>query len=412
MSTTAPQKLAEVKAPEAGTAEPPPRRGRSRKALLGGGAVAVLLAGVGGYQWLTRGEETTDNAQVEGGVVPLAVRVAGPVLRLHVKDNARVHAGDLLAELDPREYAVRVKQAEAELESARAQAQAADAQEAVTEAGARGGLTSARAVVSSSTAAVSSAEAQVSVARAALSRAETQARKATLDLERVRQLRTENVVPQQALDDAQAASETAQASVEGARAQLAAAEEARSIAQSKRAEAQGQLDQSTPIDAKMAAARANAALAHARVKSAEAALEQARLLLDYTRILAPADGQVSSFSLHEGQLVSPGQLVAELVPAQTYVVANFKETQLGAMRPGQRVEVKVDAFSGRTFEGQVESLSGATGARFSLLPPDNASGNFVKVVQRVPVRIAWTQPVDGLGLRPGLSAEVTVYTRQ
>jgi membrane fusion protein (multidrug efflux system) len=182
------------------------------------------------------------------------------------------------------------------------------------------------------------------------------------------------------------------------------------VAQSRVAEANGMLDTNTPVDAKVAAARANAALANARVTTAEAALELARLNLSYATLVAPTDGVVSKLTVHAGQLVSPGMPVAELVPEGTYLVANFKETQVGQMKAGQRVDVEVDAYSGRKFEGEVESLSGGTGSRFSLLPPDNASGNFVKVVQRVPVRIRWkTAPTD-VTLRAGMSATVTVHT--
>jgi membrane fusion protein (multidrug efflux system) len=167
---------------------------------------------------------------------------------------------------------------------------------------------------------------------------------------------------------------------------------------------------SAPIDAQIAVARSQAALAHARVKSAEAQLTLAKLQLSYTKLVSPEDGFVSKLSAHEGQLLSPGQPVAELVPRAAYVVANFKETQIGEMRSGQKAEVSVDAF-GRTLEGQVDSLSGGTGARFSLLPPDNATGNFVKVVQRVPVRIKLLNIPSGTEMRAGLSVDVTVHVK-
>ncbi|MFY0566362.1 HlyD family secretion protein [Archangium lansingense] len=385
------------------------KRGRRGALLLGSTAVAVL-AGIGGYVLLTRGQEATDNAQVQSDMVPINARVGGPVLHVNVGDNARVKKGDVLVELDSREYAVRLKQAEADLVSANAQAQAAESQMDVAEASARGGHSTARAVVSSSTAAVRSAEAQVEVARAAMARAETDAQRKALELERVQRLRESEVAAQQELDDALAANQAAQASLAGARAQLAAAEQAHQVALSKVEEAQGQLDQSAPVAAKIVVARASAELARAKVTVAEAALEQARLQLEFTRVLAPADGTVSKLSVREGQLLTAGQPVARLVPPRTYVVANFKETQVGHIRPGQRVEVRVDAFPGLTLSGQVESLSGGTGASFSLLPPDNASGNFVKVVQRVPVRISWKDPPGDLPLQAGLSAEVTVFT--
>ncbi len=164
------------------------------------------------------------------------------------------------------------------------------------------------------------------------------------------------------------------------------------------------------MGAQLAAAHAAAELARARVKVAEAQLRTARLQLDYTRVVAPEDGVVSRLGVHPGQNVQPGAPVAELVPSRTYVVANFKETQIGRMRPGQPAEIRLDAYPGRVFEGTVESRSGGTGARFALVPPDNASGNFVKVVQRVPVRITWTKPPD-VPLAAGLSAVVTVRVR-
>jgi membrane fusion protein (multidrug efflux system) len=182
------------------------------------------------------------------------------------------------------------------------------------------------------------------------------------------------------------------------------------VAQSRVAEAHGLLDTNTPVDAKVAAARAGADLAHARVTTAEAALELAKLSLSWATVVAPTDGVVSKLNARVGQLVAPGMALAELVPQATYVVANFKETQVGAMKAGQAVELEVDAFGGRKFHGVVESLSGGTGSRFSLLPPDNASGNFVKVVQRVPVRIRWKEAPADVVLRAGMSVVVTVHT--
>jgi membrane fusion protein (multidrug efflux system) len=167
--------------------------------------------------------------------------------------------------------------------------------------------------------------------------------------------------------------------------------------------------QSAPVDTQLAVARAGAALAHARVQGATAALALARLQQSYTHVVAPSDGVVSRLSVHEGQLIQAGQAIAELVPSATYLVANFKETQVGRMHDRDRAEIRIDAFPGRVFEGEVESLSGGTGARFSLLPPDNASGNFVKVVQRVPVRIRWRNPPSDVALRAGMSCDVTVH---
>ena len=192
---------------------------------------------------------------------------------------------------------------------------------------------------------------------------------------------------------------------------MALAEDARRGAQSRVFEARGRLNQSTPVAPQIEAARAGAALAAARVRSAEAALTLARLQLDYTRSVAPADGFASKLAVHEGQLVAAGQPLVEVVPAQSYIVANFKETQIGRMRIGQAAKIDVDAFPGRELVGRVDSLAAGTGASFSLLPPDNSTGNFVKVVQRVPVRITLVNPPAELALRTGLSANVTVDVR-
>jgi membrane fusion protein (multidrug efflux system) len=184
---------------------------------------------------------------------------------------------------------------------------------------------------------------------------------------------------------------------------------ARQAASAHVGEAHGQLEQRAPVDTQVAIARAAADVAHAHVTSAEAAVALAELTVGYTRVTAVRDGIVSRLAVREGQLVQPTQTLAMLVPTETYLVANFKETQIGRMHPGDRVDVHVDAFPGVVLQGRVESLSSGTGSRFSLLPPDNASGNFVRVVQRVPVRIAWSSLPSEVELRPGLSADVVVH---
>ena len=383
--------------------------GRRRVAIILGVGVVAIAAYLG-IRALGANRQTTDDAQIEADVVPLAPRVGGQVAVVRVADNAHVKKGDILVEIDQADLKAKLKQSEGELAAAKAQAAAAEAQATVTESGARGGLSSAKAQVSTSKAQVSSAEAQIASAKAQVVRAESDVRRVTNDLDRTRKLREANALPQERLDNAQSAFDAAQAQLSAAQAQLSAAEESRHVAQSRVAEANGMLDTNTPVDAKVAAARANADLANARVTTAEAALEIARLNLSYATVLAPADGVISKLTVHAGQLVSPGMPVAELVPEGTYVVANFKETQVGEMKEGQRVELEVDAYSGQKFEGVVESLSGGTGSRFSLLPPDNASGNFVKVVQRVPVRIKWKTTPNDVTLRAGMSATVTVHT--
>jgi membrane fusion protein (multidrug efflux system) len=398
----------------ASPAGPPPhvveerRKGGLKKIAIVGVVGAVVVGGYFASLAMHAADQQTDNAIVDADVVPVAVRTSGLVAHVRVVDNQAVKKGDVLVELDTAELQAKLRQAEAELAAAQAQDATADAQRAVAEAGARGGLSTAKAQVTSAQAALSSQAAQLEAAAAQLSHAEVQAKKAQSDLERATKLRASGALTQEALDNAFAADDGAKTALAAARAQVHVAEEARHLAESRVQEAGGVLDANTPLDAKIAAARGAAAVAKARVQTAQAAVDLARVVLSYGTVTAPADGTVSRLTVREGQLVSAGQTLASLVPHTTYVVANYKETQVAAMKPGQRVDIEVDALPGEHFEGVVDSLAGATGSRFSLLPPDNASGNFVKVVQRVPVRIRWTKAPEGV--LAGMSAVVTVHT--
>jgi len=388
-----------------------PASSRRRPYVIVLALVALGLVAFGAAAWISRGKESTDDAQVDADTVIVSARVGGTVLHVHVTDNQEVKKGDLIVELDPADLAARVRQAEAGLAAARAQSAAADAQVGIVDAAAKGGLSAARAQLSGSAVSVASADSQIAAARAALSRAQAEAGKADADLQRAEALRKDEAIPQAQLDAYRSGAQAARAQVAQAEALLAATLDTRRTAQSQIAEADGRVQQSTPVEAQLEAARANADLARANVQAAEAALALARLQLSYTRIESPVDGHLSRLAMHEGQLVQTGQQVVTVVPNATYVIANFKETQVGAMRSGQRAEITIDAFPGRTFLGKVESASPGTGARFSLLPADNASGNFVKVVQRVPVRIGWVDVPPDVQLAAGLSADVTVSTR-
>ncbi|MFI5307222.1 MAG: HlyD family secretion protein [Polyangiales bacterium] len=385
---------------------PPAPTGRRRFAMLGA-LVVVALLGAAGYSLLTARREGTDDAQVESEAMPIGVRVGGTVRALHVSENQRVKRGDLLLEIDDADLQAKVAQANAELAVAQAQAETAKAQEQVVSATATGGLHSAKAQFSSSQVGVQSADVQIEIAQATLSRAQTDARRAQLDLQRAQELEKSSAISQDRFDSAQLAYDSAEAALVQARAGLAAATDSRAAAVSRVADAQGKLAASTPTDALIGAAHAQTQLAQARVKAAQAMLELAQLQLSYATLTAPQDGVVSKLGVREGQLLGESQTVAVLIPSATYLVANFKETQIGRMRVGDAADVELDAYPGKRFSAAVESLSGGTGARFSLLPPDNASGNFVKVVQRVPVRLAWKSPPN-LALQAGLSAEVTV----
>jgi membrane fusion protein, multidrug efflux system len=376
--------------------------------IIGGVAAAILVAG-GLYLLLTSGHESTDDAQVAADVVSLSARLGGQVLAVHVVENQPVKKGQPLVDIDPSEARIRVQQAEGDLATARAQESAARAQIKVAEAGARGSLITAQAGVRGSEAGVQGAADRIAQARAALARAEASAQKARLDYERASTLGGEGDIARAQVDTARAARDTAEADVAQARAAVSAAGSARTSAQAEVGEARGRLRESNDVEAEIAAARGAADIAHARVATAEAAVAQARLTLSYAHVEAPADGLAARLTVRVGQQVTVGQALLQLVPPQTYIVANFKETQVRRMRPGQPATIKVDALN-QEFEGEVESLSGGTGAAFSLLPPDNASGNFVKVVQRVPVRIRWSGPTADRA-PVGSSADVDVKVK-
>lgn len=412
MSTASPDTLSDPRAPALEETAPlPVKRSRAKPYVVLGGVLLLAMAAYFLFAWMTRGSESTDDAQIDADVVTVSGRVGGSVSKVHVAENQQVRKGDLLVEVDPADLSAQKKQAEAELAAARAQADGADAQVRIVEATSRGGLSAARAQLSGSTQSVEGAGAQIEVAKAALARAKAEAGRAETDLVRAETLRKDQAIAQAELDTAMTNAESARAAVALAQAQLAAATDMKRTAQTQIAEAQGRVEQSAPVEALLAVARANALLARARADAAEAALILARSQLSYARIEAPTDGVLSRLAVRDGQLMQPGQQVVVIVPDKTYVLANFKETQVGRMRPGQRAEISVDAYPGRTFEGRVESTSPGTGARFSMLPPDNASGNFVKVVQRLPVRIAWVSVPPDVRLAAGMSVDVTVETR-
>lgn len=386
-----------------------PRRAKRMYTILAIVVVLILVA-YGAFALVGSGNEKTDDAQVAADVVSVASRIPGQIVAVHVKENQPVQRGALIAEIDPRDAEVKVAQAEGELETARAQAAESDAKVRITGATASGGFSAAQAAVESSRESVGAQASTVNEARAGVQRAEANARKAAADWERARDLGAKGDISKAQVDTARAANESAQADLASARARLQSATNSQQLAEANVKQAQGRLTQSTSVEAQVTAAQATANLGHAKVHTAEATLAAAKLALSYTKITAPADGIASKLAVHPGSLVTAGQPIVQLVPRATYIVANFKETQVHAMRPGQRVHIKIDALDGDEFEGKVDSLSGGTGASFSLLPPDNASGNFVKVVQRIPVRISWNGPTSDR-IPAGSSADVTVYTK-
>jgi membrane fusion protein (multidrug efflux system) len=388
----------------------PPKKKRALRAyviLVGLATAVVAIYFIHGY--VTRNVVATDDAQVDADVVPVATRVGGVILHMKVTDNQKIEAGAVIAEIDDADYKAKVAAAQADLDAANAQAESADAQVDIVKSTSGGALSSAKAQLQGTGASVRSASAQVDAAEAAVARAKSDLGKAIADLDRAKKLHDAGAVSGQALENAQHARDSAQAQVDAAVANLAAARDQQSLSVSRVAEAQGRVVQSTPVDRQIASAVAAAKLAHARVQSMQAALDLAKLSLGYTKITAPVSGFVSRLGAHEGQMVQAGMTLVMVVPAKTYVIANFKETQMERIRPGDEVEVSVDALGGSSLHGKVDSISAGTGARFSMMPPDNATGNFVKVVQRVPVKIVWDDGQDLAQLHAGLSVEVKIH---
>jgi len=393
-------------------------------------AVAVALVagvGAGAWWWSTRGQESTDDAQVDAHVTPVAARIGGTVLHVPVVDNQQVKAGDVLVELDKRDYQIALDRARAELSTAEADALAANALVPITATTSKSSVVSAESGVEQSQAAVDEAQhsiealdARLAAARARLVGDEAKATRDERNAERLKGLLAKDEVSQQQYDAALAQAESARATVAESRAQIREAELAVQGARSRLSQVKGaqqragaELASARTEPSQMAATRARAASAAAKVEQQKAAVARAELDLERATIKAPTDGIVSRKSAEPGQVIQPGQPLMTIVPLdRIWVTANFKETQIDQMRVGQTAEVEVDAYGGQTFKGRVESIAAATGSRFSLLPPENATGNFVKVVQRVPVKIVLDSGQDQEHLlRPGMSVTPTVYTR-
>ena len=387
----------------------PARRSRAKVVLPALVAVAGLI---GGALYLHgRGKESTDDAFVESHVANVAPRVQGQVLHVLVKDNQAVNAGDVLVELDDRDATARSHAAKADLESAEATLAASNAQFALAEHSVDASLRQAKGGVTQAFAQSGSSKAQIDQARADLTAAQSRAALTNMELLRAKKLNADGAVAQAELDRRSAENDQAIAAVEQAKARLSGASVGLVNAGGGIESAQGRLAaaQTGPDQVQVAAAQVD--VAKARVDQAKAALEQAELNLSYMKVRAPSRGVVSRRSVEPGQLVDPARPLLALTELDdSWIVANFKEDQLGSLRVGQSAQVTLDAFSGRKLRAHLDSFSGGTGSRFALLPPDNASGNFTKVVQRVPVLIRIDDKPQDIVLRPGLSAFVVVHT--
>jgi membrane fusion protein (multidrug efflux system) len=374
--------------------------------------VIVLLAA--GIWWRSTFTEDTDDAQVNGHLIQVSSRIGGQVLKVDVEENQVVKAGDPIAELDPRDFQVAVENAQAALASAQANAAAANVNVPITSINTGSNLRSADADVSGTKASVAQAEQQLAAAHARVAQAQANLTKAQADLERYKPLVDKDVISKQQWDAAVAAADGYKAAVADALATEQAASDGVRVAHDRVTQSQALQKYAETGPQQVAAQTAHAKQAQAQVDQAQAQLDQAKLNLSYTKIVAPAAGIITRKSVEVDQNVSSGQNLLTLVSLEDlWITANFKETQLKHMTAGQQVEIAVDA-TGKSYGGKVTQIGGATGSVLSLFPPENATGNYVKVVQRVPVRIDFTNLASedpSHLLRPGLSVEPKVRVK-
>jgi len=355
--------------------------------------------------------ESTDDAQIDGYIYPVSSRVAGYVNRVLVDDNQYVAAGTVLVQLDPTDYRVAVANAEAALANDQASAASVATNVPITSVNTSSQVSTAEAGVRDAAAALVGAQRQYEAARATLRQAEANDRKAQDDVDRYRPLAEQDEIPQQQYIQALDSQRATAAAVESARSAAAAVEQSITQSQARLTQAQAQLRAAETRPQQISVQQSKARAAREETERAAAVLRQARLNLTYTTIVAPVSGLVGQRSAQPGQTVAPGQQMMTIVPLDSqniWVTANFKETQLKHMHPGQSAEISVDTY-GRTYRGHVLNVGGATGARYSLLPPENATGNYVKVVQRIPVKIVFENGQDPEHLlRLGMSVEPRV----
>lgn len=419
-----------------------------RRGVIIAVAVVLLLGAIFGVRyWLySRSHESTDDAFIDGHIIQVSPKASGYVAKIYVNDNQQVKAGDLIVELDARDYEVRLQQAKAALDAGLAKENEAKTNVTLTRAttsatvqqaratvqksrsdvaSSRAGAASLRSRASEATSAVSTAQANLAQTQAQVVAAQADVTRANADVERYRELYAKDEISQQRLVQAETTANTAAAQLEVARQRVTAAEarvnEARAAqnaaaqtaqqaqtqigsAQASVNEALGRLAQANAAPQQVAVSQAQAETAGATTEQLRSQVAQAELELSYTKIYAPEDGRVTRKSVEEGALVQIGQPLLAIVPGDVWVTANFKENQIGRMTPGQSVEISVDAYPDKKFRGHVDSIQAGTGARFSLIPPENATGNYVKVVQRVPVKIVFDEPPDPKHmLAPGMS---------
>jgi membrane fusion protein, multidrug efflux system len=415
--------------PPAGVSPQAPRpmtRGRRTFYLLLVLVLVLVGAGIGLWYYLySLDHESTDDAFIAAHMVQVSPRVPGRVIKLHFTDNQLVKAGDVLAEIDPRDYQVRLDQARAGLESATNQKKTAETNILLTIRvslasldQARAGVTQAEWGVEMASAGLDQARATSERAKATADAADADAVRTAADLKRYEQLFAEKRLSSQQMDAATAAARAAAAQLEAARKAYDSAVAGAAFYQAQLSQARGKLDEQNAKldDARAYPQRFDAVVSQYETASSEVErlktlVAEAELALSYTQVLAPESGRLARKTVEEGNFLQPGQAMVSLVPENVWIVANFKETAMGRLRPGLKVTIAVDAYPGKVFHGHIDSLQPGSGSVFSLLPPENATGNFVKVVQRVPVKIVFDDPPDPqYWLAPGMSVvpEVTL----
>ena len=411
---------------EAPAAQEPKSKGKTKVwfLLAGGLAIAAALSTAAYFHF--RGRISTDDAQVDAHIAPIAPKISGNITEILVDDNQAVKASQVLLRIDPRDYQAKVDQARAALSAAESQAAGARVGVPLTSATTASGTSAAEAQLAAAAAEFERAKAdyeRASSSELAFARADVAAKRATslratADSERMAPLAAQDEISKLQFDAYVATAKVAESDLAAAQDKLANAEK---LAQSSKssmdaaaarvAAARATLDEARANRRQVEVSSAQAGSASAAVQQARANLEAAELMLSYTTLVAPIDGVVTRKSVQLGQIVQPGQSLLTLVPLKdVWISANFKETQLAQVRPGQKAEVQIDMY-GRSFEGRVDSVAGATGARLSLLPPENATGNYVKIVQRIPVKIVLEHVPDGFTFRPGMNVDATIFTR-
>jgi len=374
----------------------PSASGSNQKKFIIGSVVIVTLLVTGTIWFLGRNNESTDDAFIESDVVPIAPRVGGTVLRVAVTENQMVKQGDILFDLDPKDYQLKVNQLTAMVAAGEARASVARNDSGLVQA-------STRATVTQAEAGLAAAQAMVAQAEAQRSATESQAKLAIADVERYKTLLAKDEISRQRLDQAVTAADAAKAQAESARKAVTSAE-------AMVRQASGKLDEAKTAPRQIAVKESQVGSAVADLQTLQSQLASAQQDLSYTTVSAPAAGRVARKSVLVGQVMQANQTALYIVTGQPWVIANFKETQLTRMAVGQTVAVKVDAFPGQLLNAHVESLQAGTGSRFSLLPPENATGNYIKVVQRIPVKIVFDEKPETLAkLAPGMSVVPEVH---